>query len=128
MNENEFQLIANELHTVLPTGWTKTVLYAEITENAYEIFYYCFVEGEDISIQCYKLPSLYEITEKQIDVTIDRIAAIIKKAYTETEDKWSVMTFNINSMGKFNVEYDYSDLSEGSYEFKKVWKDKYLII
>ena len=36
------------------------------------------------------------------------------------------MTFIVDSKGKMKTDFDYTDLSEGSYEYKKAWKQKYM--
>lgn len=33
----------------------------------------------------------------------------------------------VSKEGKMHVDYDYTNLSEGTYQFKKNWKKKYLI-
>lgn len=40
---------------VLPKNWSKVYLYAEIEEDSYEMFFYCFLQGENEPVQCYDL-------------------------------------------------------------------------
>lgn len=126
MNENISKEIAAELQAIIPADWKKIILYAEMTETSYEIFYYCFVRDSLEPIQCYDLPKSYDITEEKIDAGIERIAIIIKDEYNLTLDKWSIFTFILKENGNFKIDFDYTDLTDGSYDFKKEWKVKYL--
>lgn len=131
MSDKEtYKYIAEKLQPVLPVSWNKVCLYAEIQENSYEILFYCFVNGQAKPIQCYDLPEIYDIEEDKIDATFDEINSVLNNVWKNSEGKdkkcWSNFTFIFESTGKFNAYYDYTDLSEGSYEYKKVWKEKYL--
>ena len=37
------------------------------------------------------------------------------------------MTVIVEKSGKMHADLDYTDLSEGTYQFKKNWKKKYLV-
>lgn len=39
---------------------------------------------------------------------------------------WSNMTMVIDSDGNMHTDFDYTDLSSGTYQYKKAWKKKYL--
>ena len=125
MDEN-YQLISDYLQPVLPRAWSKVCLYAEVTDSYSEIFYYCFVDGQIMPIQCYNLVDSYRLTEESIDAVLSKIANVLKGYWLNATDKWSVMTYVLFPDGKFEVIYDYSDLTDGSYEFKEDWKKKHL--
>ena len=36
------------------------------------------------------------------------------------------MTMIVSETGQMHTDFDYTDLSEGAYRFKKDWKNKYL--
>ncbi|MDR1978125.1 MAG: antitoxin YezG family protein [Synergistaceae bacterium] len=121
-----FQAIADALQAGLPADWNKICVYIELGDSYYEVTYYCFIDGMTEPIQCYKLPELYNITEEQIDSVASGIAAILKEARAKSDDKWSVATYVLTLDGKFKIDYDYTDLSGGSYNYKKQWKSQYL--
>lgn len=131
-NENlVFEKIAHRLQRVLPAGWNKICMYAEISEKSYEISYYCFVNGKSKPIHCYALVDEYQIEEKDIDEVFADINQLLKPFWKQSNESgkeaWSNFTLVFESTGKFSGYYDYTDLSEGSYNYKKVWKDKYLL-
>lgn len=130
IDKETYKYIAEKLQPVLPVSWNKVCLYAEIQEKSYEIFFYCFVNGQAKPIQCYDLPKIYDIEENKIDAVFEEINLVLNNVWKNSEGKdkkfWSNFTFVLESTGKFNAYYDYTDLSEGSYEYKKVWKEKYL--
>lgn len=125
-----FEDVAKTLQPILPKGWNKVCLYAEITEKSYEILFYCFINGKIKPIQCYNLSEEYQIEEDDIDVVFQKVNDILKSIWLKLKESdketWSNYTLVFESTGKFSEYYDYSDLSEGSYEYKKIWKDKYL--
>lgn len=128
--KKSFEMIAEKIQMVLPKNWSKVCLYAEIEEDSYEMFFYCFLQGENKPIQCYNLEEKYSINEDDIDEIFYQINQILKPEWLELKEKekdvWSNLTFILNDNGEFFGEYDYSDLSNGSYDYKKEWKNKYL--
>lgn len=49
------------------------------------------------------------------------------KERKKSKDNWSNMTVIVEKSGKMHADLDYTDLSEGTYQFKKNWKKKYLV-
>lgn len=43
------------------------------------------------------------------------------------DDNWTSMTMVILPSGKMKSDFDYTDLTEGAYQYTKAWKDKYLV-
>ncbi len=128
--QKNFEMIAKKLQSILPQNWEKVCLYSEIEENSYETVFYCFIKGNAQPIQCYNLVDEYEIEEDDIDDVFYEINKILKSEWIKLKEKgkdvWTNYTFILESNGKFFEEYDYSDLSEGAYDYKKTWKEKYL--
>ena len=128
--KKSFEKVSEKLQMVLPENWSKVCLYAEIEENSYEIFFYCYINGGKKPIQCYDLVEMYQIDEDEIDDIFFEINDVLKQEWLKLKEQgkdiWSNYTFILNSNGKFSEEYDYSDLTEGSYDYKKAWKERYL--
>jgi hypothetical protein len=51
--------------------------------------------------------------------------SIVKPDFEEKH--WFAMTFSLTNAGKFNVDYEYSDYTENTLEYKELWKAKYLM-
>ena len=67
------------------------------------------------------------MSEKKIDGAFRRIDKVImKERRKEKDDLWSNMTLSISKNGDMRADFDYTDLSDGNYQYKKDWKKKYL--
>ncbi len=127
-----FELIADKLQDILPQGWNKVVFYAEVTDDSYEMFYYVFTSESDKPIQCYDLPDLSDIEENQIDAIFEELYEPLRKEradlVTEGKDPWTNYTLVLTDDGHFKVDYDFTSLEDGGYEYRKAWKKKYIDI
>lgn len=122
MNNDIYNEIATNVEALLPKGWQNLVLYSQITKSSYEFFFYVKVNNN--YIQCFDLEGLNGITRKQLREAFKQLNTIIKPDYEEKH--WYVMTYNLDSSGKFKVDYEYTDFSEKSVEYKELWKVKYI--
>ena len=67
------------------------------------------------------------VKEKDIDAAFRKIDnLILKERKKEKGDLWTNMTMTATKSGNMKADFDYTDLSEGTYQFKKSWKKKYL--
>lgn len=125
-----FEEITRVLQPVLPKGWNKICFYAELEENSYEMTYYCFINGKKKPLQCYQLVEEYQVEEYDIDNAFSKIWDILKLLWKNEKDAgkgvWTNYTLVFESTGKFLERYDYTDFSEGSYSYRKRWKERYL--
>lgn len=125
-----FEIIADKLQGILPQGWNKVVFYAEVTGDSYEMFYYVFTSKSKEPIQCYDLPESYEIEEEKIDEIFDDLFVPLREEQTnliaDGKEPWTNYTMVLNSDGSFKVNYDFTSLDDGGYEYRKEWKSKYL--
>jgi len=125
-----FEIIARKIQDILPQGWNKLVFYAEVTDDSYEMFYYVFVPEFDKPIQCYDLPKLSEIKEDEIDTIFKELYEPLKaeraRLITEGKDPWSNYTLILTDDGHFKVDYDFTSLEDGGYDYRKAWKSKYI--
>lgn len=122
MNDTMYKEIAEKLINVLPAGWTDVKLYCQLTKASYEFFFFVNVNGE--FIQCFNLDKEYGITKKELREIFKTLNTILKPDYEEKN--WFAMTYSLSSAGKFNVDYEYTDYSGKTLEYKEIWKSKYL--
>ena len=121
MNTN-YSLIANKLVELQPVNWSKVIAYAQITEESYEICFYSKIDG--------KFYKNYEL-ERTHDISRTEVRVLFRSIYDELlpdyrENHWYVCTIQIERNGHFIVEYEYTNYTENSMEYKKSWKEKYL--
>ncbi|HIU12899.1 MAG TPA: DUF600 family protein [Candidatus Fimiplasma intestinipullorum] len=122
INDKIFQMIYDELSKYLPEQWTKLVVYLEHGEASYSYSFYVMKDHQ--YTKCFDLP---DISEDDLLNSFKRIEKEVSEERNHLETKWSNMTMVINSEGNMKTDFDYSDLSQGNYEYKEAWKKKYLV-
>lgn len=120
MNDTTYQAIYNEIEPLLPNKWERLVIYIEYGKASYSMFFY--VGKQDKMVKCYDLP---DVTDNELLTMFARIDKLLSTEREKEEDKWSNMTMVVNG-NDFKVFFDYTDLSIGSYKYKKEWKKKYI--
>ena len=122
-NEKVYQSIYDELSKYLIANWEKLVIYLEYGEASYSFSFY--IKSNNEYIKCYDLP---KVTEQEIAESFSSIDRIVSQERSkEKNELWSNMTILITNDGDMHADYDYTDLSNGTYQHKKDWKKKYLI-
>ena len=117
-----YQKIYECLAAFLPDSWEKLVVCLEYGEAAYTFSFYVKVDGK--FIKCYDLPGLDEEQLYNAYREIDRLVEHERNALSG--EKWTVMTMVVDAEGNMHSDYDYTDLSGGTYEYRKMWKRRYL--
>lgn len=123
MNEKVYQEIFDIIVPMVPEKWFKLVVYLEYGDNSYSFsFYY---KGDNGYIKCYDIPNISDDTLFTAFKKIDEVVTTERK---KTDgDLWSNMTMIVDADGNMHTDFDYTDLSAGTYQFVKDWKKKYLI-
>lgn len=118
------QEIFNRVGPFVPEGWTKIVFYAEYDQVSYSMEFYATL-GEGF-VKCFDLPgvSRYALIE-----TFDEIDKVIttERRDLSTKNLWTNMTLVVAQDGRAKAEYDYTDLTEKAFAYKREWKRKYLV-
>lgn len=122
INNDLYQIIFDEVSSLIKTSWDKIVIYLEYGEKSYSFSFY--VKESDKYIKCYDLKGL---SENKLDATFKRIDEVVAPERNALKKKWSNMTMVVSSEGDMHTDFDYSDLSQGTYQFKKEWKKKYIV-
>ena len=120
MQDKIYQQIYNEVDSFLPNKWNKLVVYIEYGADSYSMSFYVTAEGK--TVKCFDLPYIDE--SKLLDA-FSRIDKIVGPERDNEADKWSNMTLVIEDES-FKADFDYTDLSKGSFAYKREWKKKYL--
>ena len=120
--EKIYQEIYDELYTYLTPDWEKLIVYLEYGEGSYSFSFY--EKSRNGYCNGYDLPG---VKEKEIDRSFRRIdKLILRERKKETDNIWTNMTMVVTKTGTMHADFDYTDLSNGTYQFKKKWKKKYL--
>ena len=122
INDKIYQAIFDELSKYLISGWNKLIVYLEYGAASYSFAFY--IQAGDKYIKCYDIP---DISEKELAKSFSNIDKLVSKERDRENDKlWTNMTMTVTKTGRMHTDFDYTDLSEGTYQFKKDWKKKYL--
>lgn len=122
IDEKTYQRIFDELEKFLTPDWIKLVVYLEYGKGSYSFSFY--EKNKSGYVNGYDLPG---VSEKEIDNAFKRIdKLILKERKKEKNELWTNMTMVVANTGKMHTDFDYTDLSEGTYQFKRNWKKKYL--
>lgn len=123
MNEKVYQTIFNTIAPLLPEFWTKLVVYLEYGEDSYS-FSFFYSDGKKY-IKCFDIP---EISEKALFESFRKIDKVVSPERNKTQgDLWSNMTMIVDADGNVHTNFDYTNLTSGTYQYKKAWKKKYLV-
>lgn len=122
INETIYQAIFDELRKYLTAGWNKLILYLEYGNASYSFAFY--IQAGDKYIKCYDIP---DVSDKELAQSFSTIDKIVSREHSqEKKALWTNMTMTVTKTGQMHTDFDYTDLSEGTYQFKKNWKKKYL--
>lgn len=122
MQKKTFQIIFDEISKCLPEAWDKLVVYLEYGEAAYTYSFYVLMNGKYIN--GFDIPTA---SEKRIADSFRAIDKAVLKDRKASKDKlWTNMTMIVDATGSMHTDFDYTDLTEGAYKYKKQWKEKYL--
>lgn len=122
IDEKIYQTIYDELSKYLPSEWDKLIVYLEYGNASYSFSFYIQIDGK--YVKCYDIP---DISEKELAKSFSNIDKVVSVERNKGNDKlWTNMTMTVTKTGQMHTYFDYTDLSEGTYQFKKNWKKKYL--
>lgn len=112
-----YQEMANLLDNLIPCEWTRTVLYAEASEDkVFFTFYFKHKYG-----QIYKwsqIPTEYlgYVNMKKIGKNLRQLEKVIKEFYLENkffgENVWHSFTYDLNNEWNFDVKFGYEEMNE----------------
>ncbi len=122
MNEKVYQAVLDTIEPLLPDKWSKLVVYLEYGEDSYS-FSFFYNDGKKY-IKCFDVPGISEKALFSIFKKIDQIVAPERSKCKA--DLWSNLTMVVDAAGNMRTDIDYTDLSSGTYQFRKAWKKKYL--
>lgn len=119
------------LASLQPKGWKKTVLYARLNNEFYEICFYTKINNE--FIKCYNLEEKIGITRKQLQKAFDEIYKLLLPIQKQT--KCYVITISLDNQGHMTTDLEYKNhfydkniekAVEKEEKYIKDWKNKYL--
>ena len=122
MNNSLYQKIYDEISDFL-SDFDELIIYLEYGEASYSFSFY-ERNGKKI-IKCFDIPG---VSEDDLMKAFKKIDSIVEPERDKFKEKWSNMTIVIKPDGDMKADIDYTDLSQGSYKYKKEWKKKYNVL
>lgn len=104
---------------------SKQVLTHIIDLNIKFIGLYYTVDQKGEYTVCFDQKEINKAQLIKLFMNIDKVIGSERKKLDE-KNKWSVLTMTVTNDGKMKNEFDYSDISENSFEYEQKWKDKYI--
>lgn len=126
--------IADTLDEIIPESWDKIYMYGEVLKGAKEAYFYYYPsEGNNQIVYSQDIPKKFNISKTEYYKLLLQLVDNITELWTEFKNNelepWTNLTFILESNGEFNIDYDYTDLSEANpIERHIIWKYKYLNI
>ena len=108
------------LDSVLPTDAKKTIVFCEVEDKAYEIFYYSYF-SDDSCKQCFELESEGMITSETLEKGFERLALFIRDSDEYDSAKRNVITLMVEGATETS-KVEQFDKTVGLYKIKKEWK------
>ena len=118
-------LVFDNLKKIIPAEASKTILFANVTDTSYELFFYCALADGEFH-QCYTLAEKGILDSYLLDVTFAKIAEQIRADKKYKTDSTNVFTFTVDKQG-VRVTVDYYSKGIKTYKINKDWKGKYII-
>ena len=131
--------IQKKLFYIIPERWDSIFLYTSIIDVPGgkpdgELYFYYFPKGiiKKKAVNCYEVPSLFDIDEEDYSELINDLYKIMKALrdnyFKKKGRKWTNASISIENY-QFRVEYGFEDLKKSnytSYERHIIWRYKYL--
>lgn len=117
--------IYDKLKKVLPIEYDKIVLYANVTETAFDIHYYSLDEKTSDIRQCYDLAEEGTLDGSVLDEVFANLAKDIRQEERFQKDKINVVTMIITKTALV-LEYQTIAPTTNLAKMKKEWKANYL--
>ena len=117
-------LVYDSIKKVIPKEAERTIIYANISDTSYEIFFYCRFAQIGYQ-QCYELAEEGVLNAHLLDITFSEMAHAIRSNQQYHTGQENLFTFIIGGDGvKSTVEY--LDRETRIYQVKKAWREQYL--
>ncbi|MFJ5621617.1 immunity protein YezG family protein [Peribacillus loiseleuriae] len=109
--------------------WLKIYLYAEVSEDSRQVFFYFYTLDKSVPVYSLDIVKKYNLEEQDLEELEDELYECFTELWEEfgnqNQEKWTNLTFAIDNTGNFNIDYYYDDLSEvDSYEQQIIWEYK----
>jgi uncharacterized protein (TIGR01741 family) len=129
--EDLYQKAAEILSNLIPVPWKKIYLYAEVSDDSRQVFFYFYPEDKNAPIYSLDIINKYNVEDQFFEELEDELYDVFTELWNlfeiQKQEKWTNLTFILDNSGEFNIDYNYNDWAEAdSYEEQIIWEYTYL--
>lgn len=117
-------LVFDNLRKIIPQDASKTILFANVTDTSYEVFFYSLFD-DGIFKQCYALAEDGILDAHLLDMVFAKIVEQIRADKKYKANNNNLFTFMVDGHG-ISLDVDYYGIDAKLYKIKKEWKAKYI--
>ncbi|MFP3812684.1 immunity protein YezG family protein [Bacillus pumilus] len=112
--EINYKKIAESINELIPCDWDKVWMYAEILDDSAGITFYFTESNSEEYIYGHDIPERYRVSNSiynHLLVELSDKFRELKKEYIKYDlGVWTTATLQLESSGKFTIEYGYDDV------------------
>ncbi|MED4648445.1 antitoxin YezG family protein [Bacillus inaquosorum] len=109
-----YQQIAEQLNEMIPSEWTKIILYAEILDDSSEVYFFFNTPQSEEYIYSHDIPKQFDVSKKIYVSLLIELQELFEELREEfkanNQDTWTNLTLKLENTGKFSIDYDYTDV------------------
>ncbi|UZD74845.1 antitoxin YezG family protein [Bacillus siamensis] len=109
-----YQRIAEHLNEMIPSEWTKIVLYAEILDDSSEVYFFFNTLQSEENIYSHDIPKQFDVSKKIYVSLLIELQELFEELREEfkanNQDIWTNLTLKLENTGKSSIDYDYTDV------------------
>lgn len=129
--EDIYLKIANTLLNIITEEWDRVLVYSEIRTGYERMYFYYYPKNKLKPIYSLDIVDNFEVDEDLVEENEMKLYDCFRELWNEFEnqeqEKWTYLTFILDSEGKMSIDYNYSNVSEISPVDKQdKWMKKYL--
>lgn len=129
MLEKAYLKITDAIGKIIPSEWSKVVLYAEILDGSREVYFFFQTPENDEYIYSHDIPEQFQVSKKIYTELLLDLQELFKQLHNEFKENnpeaWTNLTLNLENDGTFSIDYDYEDVIESDldeYERQMIWE------
>ncbi|MGL5549974.1 MAG: immunity protein YezG family protein [Culicoidibacterales bacterium] len=126
-----YHKLATQINQIIPGEWEKVWLYAEVLNDASEVYFYFLEPLQHKITYCHDIPKIYgvsaDVYEELLFELLDTVQELCEQYQNEAEHSWESMTFSLASTGEFAIEYEYENLKVKQFSAQErqiIWEYK----
>ena len=129
MLEKTYLKITDVIGKIIPSEWSKVVLYAEILDGSREVYFFFQTPENDEYIYSHDIPEQFQVSKKIYTELLIDLQELFKQLHNEFKENnpeaWTNLTLNLESNGTFSIDYNYDDVLSSELDDlqrRDVWK------